>query len=269
MALSNGGFFMVRSGSLVATLAFSITASGSAPASAGSTACVAHRGNSSMYLENSMQSLQSAIDLGADFAEFDVHHTRDGRAVILHDSTLKRTGMSKKDRNCPLKTDVPRLLLSDIRENCRLRNGEDVPLLADALERFRSSRTGIVLELKDDPTASTARRVEAAFRNDPGRLVVISFDARALDLFAALLPGLIRGGTRMLHLSRRPGGAERRFDGVGVHKPSLKFVRQVQSEGKAVNVWTVNESKEMAHYIRAEVDYLTTNHPARCLEIAH
>lgn len=51
---------------------------------------VAHRGNAAEFRENSVEAIQSAIDLGVRFVEFDVHISRDGEPVVTHDSNLKR-----------------------------------------------------------------------------------------------------------------------------------------------------------------------------------
>lgn len=51
---------------------------------------VSHRGNSSNYLENTMESLTSAIEMGFDGIEFDVWTCKSGEIVVFHDSTLER-----------------------------------------------------------------------------------------------------------------------------------------------------------------------------------
>ena len=45
----------------------------------------AHRGNSSVYPENTMSAFRSAVDLGVHGIETDVHMTKDGILVITHD----------------------------------------------------------------------------------------------------------------------------------------------------------------------------------------
>ncbi|HSK62866.1 MAG TPA: glycerophosphodiester phosphodiesterase family protein, partial [Pyrinomonadaceae bacterium] len=49
------------------------------------------RGASAVALENTMAAFEAAIDAGADGIEFDVHLSRDGVPVIIHDATLQRT----------------------------------------------------------------------------------------------------------------------------------------------------------------------------------
>ena len=52
---------------------------------------IAHRGFRSRYPENTMLAFQKAVDAGCDGIEFDVHLSKDGEAVIIHDETVDRT----------------------------------------------------------------------------------------------------------------------------------------------------------------------------------
>ena len=51
----------------------------------------AHRGWSTKYPENTMPAFEAAVALGVDQLEFDVHETKDGELVIIHDTTVDRT----------------------------------------------------------------------------------------------------------------------------------------------------------------------------------
>ncbi len=57
----------------------------------GSLAVSAHRGAAGYAPENTMPAFEKALAVGADIIEFDVHLSRDGQAVVLHDDTLDRT----------------------------------------------------------------------------------------------------------------------------------------------------------------------------------
>lgn len=98
--------------------------------------CIAHRGNSikSGTPENSLSAFRQAIELKADGFEFDIHHTVDGVAIVVHDDTLKRTATSKPGKSCRLKANISSLSFSEIRESCALHGGEDIPSLAETIE---------------------------------------------------------------------------------------------------------------------------------------
>ena len=51
----------------------------------------AHRGFKGRYPENTLLAFKKAIEVGADGIEFDVHFSKDGELVIIHDETLERT----------------------------------------------------------------------------------------------------------------------------------------------------------------------------------
>ena len=52
---------------------------------------IAHRGFRSRYPENTMLAFKKAVEAGCDGIEFDVHLSKDGEAVIIHDETVDRT----------------------------------------------------------------------------------------------------------------------------------------------------------------------------------
>src|SRR5690606_31552997 len=56
---------------------------------------LAHRGYSAKAPENTMAAFELALAVGADGIELDVHMTRDGEIVVIHDDTLDRTTNGK------------------------------------------------------------------------------------------------------------------------------------------------------------------------------
>jgi glycerophosphoryl diester phosphodiesterase len=54
-----------------------------------------HRGDWRNYPENSLQAIQSSIDMGADIVEIDLQETKDGHLVLMHDKTIDRTSTGK------------------------------------------------------------------------------------------------------------------------------------------------------------------------------
>ena len=51
----------------------------------------AHRGWSSHYPEKTLPAFEKALELGVDQLELDLHMTKDGHLVLIHDHTLDRT----------------------------------------------------------------------------------------------------------------------------------------------------------------------------------
>jgi glycerophosphoryl diester phosphodiesterase len=101
------------------------------------TLILGHRGYSARYLENSMEAFRAALDAGMDGFELDVQPTCDGIPFILHDEDLGRTAESGGVLRNLSSLDLP-----------RLKNGESVPKLEDAL---RLPAGLINVELKGRP----------------------------------------------------------------------------------------------------------------------
>ena len=51
----------------------------------------AHRGGSLLWPENTMLAFRGAVEMGYRYLETDLHATRDGVLVLIHDDTLERT----------------------------------------------------------------------------------------------------------------------------------------------------------------------------------
>ncbi|QTD39276.1 glycerophosphodiester phosphodiesterase family protein [Polaribacter batillariae] len=56
---------------------------------------IAHRGDWRNAPENSLQAIQNCIDMGVDIVEIDIHKTKDGKLVLIHDKKLDRTTTGK------------------------------------------------------------------------------------------------------------------------------------------------------------------------------
>jgi len=229
---------------------------------------VAHRGNSSQYLENSIRSLQSALDLRTPAIEFDIHHTRDGKAIIMHDSTLKRTAKSKPGKKCDLHKKIRDLSIAQIRNNCQLQNGEAVPTLEDVIALFRNTDTQLFFEFKDIPNTRTLDLIFRAYLTRPKSLRVISFKTKALDRARESHIGqLIARGAGLFHISSKAQNVSFDYDGICVKKPTEAFVEFAYEAKKPINVWTINDRDEMIHYSDLGVDYITTNFPKICIKL--
>lgn len=101
-------------------------------------AIIAHRGASRYAPENTLAAFRLALDQQADGIELDVHLSRDGHAVILHDSHLNRTTNGQGQ--------VYETTLAELKA-LNAGNGENIPTLAEALALIRD-RALINIELK-------------------------------------------------------------------------------------------------------------------------
>lgn len=56
---------------------------------------ISHRGDWRNAPENSLQAIKNCIDMGVDMVEIDIHKTKDGKLVLMHDKTIDRTTTGK------------------------------------------------------------------------------------------------------------------------------------------------------------------------------
>lgn len=111
----------------------------------------AHRGWSAKYPENTMESFRAALTLDIDQIEFDVHMTKDGQLVIIHDHTVDRTtdgtGLVRE-----MTLEQVRMLDAGSKKDARFA-GPKVPTMTELMELVKDHPTlTLDLELKDYPT---------------------------------------------------------------------------------------------------------------------
>nr|MDO8087868.1 glycerophosphodiester phosphodiesterase family protein [Candidatus Sigynarchaeum springense] len=100
---------------------------------------IAHRGYSSRYPENTLLAFEKAMEIGADYIEFDVRLSNDGILVVSHDASLERCG------NANVRTD--RSTLNELRA-IDLGNGQVIPTLEEVF-RLCKGKIGMHLEIKE------------------------------------------------------------------------------------------------------------------------
>src|SRR3977135_4331183 len=153
-----------------------------------------HRGNADEFPENTMASFRSAIELGVDLIECDVHRSEDGGLPVIHDHLLDRTtdgsGLVRDHSMAELKSfDAGRWKGPTFR-------GERIPSLDEVLA-LAKGKVGVAIEIKnlplpypgiEDAVVKTVR--ESGMVQD---VVVISFDHRSIKRIAELEPQILTG----------------------------------------------------------------------------
>lgn len=135
---------------------------------------VAHRGNAAEFRENSLEAIQSAIDLGCQYVEFDVQMSSDGIPHVLHDHNLSR--LFGKDRDA---FDTRSAALSEY----------GIPRLQETTELLsRYPDVTAFVEVKTQGMTRFGREIVIrAVRElaEPSQCVLISFDLDALPIARA------------------------------------------------------------------------------------
>jgi len=210
---------------------------------------VGHRGDPYRARENTVDSLRSALEQGADVVEFDVRVTRDGVPVLLHDETLQRLW------------EVDRPLQSLSADEVRGLTDGGVPTLVEALAATEGSRVMVDLPGTADPRA--VHRVVDVIREygaDDRAYYCAGADTmlavRAADASAEIaLTWTSLAPPRPAVLDAvRPRWLNYRFTLV-----DRDLVARVHRDGYLLSVWTPDTRRSMRRLLDLGVDSITTN----------
>src|ERR1051325_3086683 len=124
---------------------------------------IGHRGASAVAPENTMAAFREAIAVGAHGIEFDVRLTRDGIPVVIHDSTLGRTG-GVNQRVSDLSWEELRKIDVGSWFKGGSFAGETVPSLEELFDLFQTNNLSLYLEMKCDSPAEYRPLAEACCR---------------------------------------------------------------------------------------------------------
>jgi glycerophosphoryl diester phosphodiesterase len=224
---------------------------------------IAHRGASAYEPENTLRAFERAIDMGATMIELDVHLSRDGHPVVIHDPDLSRT-----TNGTGLVGDLP---LDEIqRFDAGL--GERVPTLAQAIDLVRG-RAQLYIELKGQqtPTVVVATLQEMGFVD---QAIVGSFYPW-LPQKAKFLEPVVR--TSML-ISTRDQQADYLQWALAVEADYLHpcwergsptphklltpdLITDIRSHGLGIILWHEEQPEELRELVKLDVDGICTNTP--------
>ncbi|MFJ9620205.1 glycerophosphodiester phosphodiesterase [Streptomyces sp. NPDC101181] len=209
---------------------------------------VAHRGDPYRFRENTLPSIRSAVEQGADAVEIDVRVTRDGVPVLLHDATLER--LWGHDRR------LERIDHAELKEL----TGGGVPTLREALLAAGAHRVMVDLPGSTDASVrtivGTVRECGAGERAYYTSGTAAMLRVRAADPSAeiALTWTTLAPPRPELLAAVRPRWLNYRFGLV-----SRELTDRAHRDGLLVSAWTVDTKRSMRRLIERGVDSITTN----------
>lgn len=233
-------------------------------AAAAQTKIVAHRGywDCAGSAQNSITSLKLADKIGCYGSEFDVHLTKDGVIVVHHDPKVGKID---------IQTSTYKALKKE-----RLRNGEKIPTLEQYLDAGKDLSCKLVLEIKrqmvqsheDSLVRQCVDMVKSKGLTD--RIVWISFSGKACELLHQLLPDahiqyLLGDWDPKTIKAKGLSGIDYEQKVMALHP---EWIKECHDLGLVVNVWTVNDLNTINQFIKAGVDFITTNAPVEGLKLA-
>ncbi len=220
----------------------------------------AHRGASGLAPENTMTAFALAEQCGADGIELDVHLSRDGVPVVIHDETLERTtdgyGAVTGVSLCELlELDAGSWFAPEF---C----GEPVPTLAGVLG-WAEDRLRLNIEIKSPEAGRAVLDLLTEFPD--ARVLVSSFRhdlLLAMRQWSPELPigFLIDSRFWRVALQRAIGCQAESFHPPAQHVNRI-LIKKCHREGLVVFPWTVDDSSQQNNLLRMGADGWFTNFP--------
>jgi glycerophosphoryl diester phosphodiesterase len=220
---------------------------------------IAHRGDPTRALENSLAAFRLALSIPVDMIEFDIRKSRDNNLYVMHDKETGRTADSNIDIEASLSDDIARV---------RLKNGESIPNLNDVLALV-SGKVGLNIEIKSAGAgALTAAHIVGT--GYQGRLMISSFKEREVieakrvmpniliaGIFDAFAPSEVNAyhakGYRVISLSRKT--------------VSRELITTCHRKNIEVYVWTVDKEEDAERLISWGADGIYSNNPGMLRQI--
>ena len=239
---------------------------------------VAHRGGAALAPENTLAAFDNALKIGVDMVECDVHLSRDGEVVVMHDPDVSRTTNGSGQ--------IGSLTLAELKKlNAAAKFGdgkwpeERIPTLGELLDRVKG-KTDIQIEIKTRADGTRYPGIEQkvvallSARGMTQAALVISFDFPTLVDIKALDPRIKTGAlvTAGWMTARAAQSPDQILDQVikatnaEYFMPALAavtepLVKATHARGLRMGVWTVDAASDMRRLAGFSVDALTSNKP--------
>jgi len=247
---------------------------------------IAHRGGKGLWPENSLFAFQRASALGVDMLEMDLHLSRDGELVVIHDRTLERT---TNGEGPVAALSLEQLQALDAGYNWSADGGQSypyrgqgirIPSFTEVLEHTPAKAK--VIEIKVPDVGMEALLCDAlTVHQQLDRVIVGSFYDRSLQLFREQCPGVATsagpGSVRMLVALNWVGLGSllspsyqalqipEAHNGLAIASPSL--LKAAALRGLNVQLWTINEQPDMRRLLDLGAHALITDYPDRALQV--
>ena len=236
----------------------------------------AHRGGALLWPENSLLAFRNAAEsLGADFLELDVHLTRDGEVVVIHDATLERTttGAGPVRERTLAELDAVRL-----KDRAGAVLEERIPTLDQVVALAVAGKRQMLLEIKTDERRQRYPEIEEKVfavldrHHATSATVVMAFEAETWRRVRALRPD---ARVAALYSRRTLAGMgaslEREVDdaqragvtmlGLEQGLVTAEIVARARGAGMTLGVWTVNDADAIRRFIDLGVGVVITDRP--------
>jgi glycerophosphoryl diester phosphodiesterase len=204
---------------------------------------IGHRGAAGHAPENTLASIEKAIELGADVVEIDIRRSLDGHLMVMHDARV--------DRTTGYRGYVHELTRDDM---------HGVPTLADVVETV-DGRAAIMIELKVRDIVAEALSAAGShpiylasfFHSELLRARLMSPSTRTIALIdgVPVSPAAFAQEAQATHA------------GFGFDSLEPELLESLHAAGIQIFTWTVDDPRDIVRAASLGVDGIISNYPDR------
>ena len=218
---------------------------------------IAHRGYVAKGVENSIEALEGAAEVGADYVEFDIILTKDNKFVVMHDYNLKRlAGLNKRVQDMNFDEVV----------GLTIKQGDytsKIPSLEEFVTKAKELNINLVIELKPhgaEPSNYIDILIDEVKRLKLENYKFMSLDSKVINELEEKAPDLETGYVIPLQFGNF---SNTKVDFFVIEDFSYRdrLVEQARKENKQVFVWTINDSALITRYLQSPADGIITDEP--------
>ena len=218
---------------------------------------IAHRGYVAKGVENSIEALEGATEVGADYVEFDIILTKDNKFVVMHDYNLKRlAGLNKRVQDMNFDEVV----------GLTIKQGDytsKIPSLEEFVNKAKELNMNLVIELKPhgaEPSNYIDILIDEVKRLKLENYKFMSLNSKVMEGLETKAPNLETGYVIPLQFGNFHHS---NVDFFVIEDFSYRdrLVEQARKENKQVFVWTINDSALITRYLQSPADGIITDEP--------
>ncbi len=248
---------------------------------------LAHQGGEGLWPSNTLFAFQQAARADADVVDTDMHMTKDGVLVLMHDEAVDRTTNGHGAIRDLTHAEIKQL---DAAYNFSIDDGKTfpyrgqgitIPTLEELFQAYPDKRFGI--EIKQTDPIPTAQRFCALIRQYrmQDKVLISSFRQENMDAFRTECPEVATSATEnevklfyvlnLLGMTRilTPNYSSFQVpeESGGLPVPTPQFIAAARERHLPIVPWTINEEADLKRMIDLGMDGINTDYPERLLQL--
>ena len=217
---------------------------------------IAHRGDVSKGVENSLEALEAAAKGKAAYAEMDILLTKDHQFVVMHDYNLKRLAGVDKD--------VKDMTLAEVQGLKIQQDGHTshIPSFEEYVKRAKELKMKLLVELK--PHGAEPKNYVDLFVQKMRDLGIekdypaMSLDLSVMEKVEKKAPEIKTGYVIPIQFGRFENDSVD-FFAIEDFSYQEELVTQAHEMKKELYVWTINDKQKLTKYLQQPIDGLITD----------